>query len=88
MAGKNILKMLMRATVGATSCREDVIEWYVCHDRCPVVFGGSEKTISLSVRVVGEIQATGLQLEGFLDRAVDAMEVFCERLDRVLYSPN
>jgi hypothetical protein len=54
----------------------------------PVAFGGSGKTISLSVRVVGEIQATGQQLEDFLDGAVDAMEELYGRLDKVLYNPN
>jgi hypothetical protein len=53
-----------------------------------VAFGGSGKTISLSVRVVGEIQATGQQLEDFLDGAVDAMEELYGRLDKVLYNPN
>lgn len=42
----------------------------------------------MSVRVVGEIQAAGLQLEDFLYRAVDAMEMFYERLDQVFYKPN
>jgi hypothetical protein len=54
----------------------------------PVAFGGSGKTISLSVRVVGEIQVTGPQLEDFLSRAVDAMEDLYGRLDRVLYKPD
>jgi hypothetical protein len=31
MAGKNILKKLMRATIGATRCREDGMEWNICH---------------------------------------------------------
>jgi hypothetical protein len=38
--------------------------------------------------VVGEIQATGQQLEDFLDGAVDAMEELYGRLDKVLYNPN
>jgi hypothetical protein len=64
------------------------MEWNICHETGLVAFGGSGKTISMSVRVVGEIQAAGLQLEDFLYRAVDAMEMFYERLDQVLYKPN
>ena len=49
VAGKNILKMLMRTAIGATSCREYGVECNVCHDRGPV-WGRPRFVIRVSLR--------------------------------------